>query len=80
MIGLFVLAVLLSSTVSSHVLIGMTPVVEFVVHCNDETVFCESDSLGIVNFHLSGSGGTVFVTSVGEEMIRFQCFDRGGEE
>jgi hypothetical protein len=75
MIWFVALAVLLTG----NVLIGVTPNVDYSVRGCGTVTFSESDSLGILWFDTGCDIGTVFVSPIGGESIRFQCFDREGE-
>lgn len=63
-----------------HILIGVTPNADYSIRNCGTVTFSESDTLGILFFETTCDTGTVFVTPIGEEVIRFQCFDREGEE
>ena len=76
MIWFVALAVLLTG----DILIGVTPNVDYSVRGCGTVTFSESDFLGILIVATGCDTGTVFVSPVGGESIKFQCFDRGGEE
>jgi hypothetical protein len=76
MIWFVTLAVLLVG----DILLGVSPSTEYSIRGCGAVTFSESDTLGILFFGTTCDTGTVFVTSMREEVIRFQCFDREGEE
>ena len=76
MIWFVTLAVLLVG----DILIGMSPDTPYSIRGCGAATSSESDSLGVLIVETGCDTGTVFITSIGEEMIWFQCFDREGEE